>query len=60
MGSEFAQFIEWREYEQLEWKLIENIEMHKNTQKFFKDLNNFYKENKALWELDYDNKDFNG
>ena len=28
MGSEFAQFIEWREYEELEWKLINNFEMH--------------------------------
>ncbi|MBQ6820110.1 MAG: 1,4-alpha-glucan branching protein GlgB [Clostridium sp.] len=58
MGCEFAQFIEWREYEQLEWKLIEHYDMHRNTQIFTKDLNNFYKENKALWELDYDTAGF--
>ena len=54
MGYEFAQFIEWREYEELEWKLIDGFDMHKNTQIFSRELNNFYKENKALWELDYD------
>lgn len=54
MGCEFAQFIEWREYEELEWKLIDNLEMHKNTQEFVRELNKFYKENRALWELDYD------
>lgn len=58
MGYEFAQFIEWREYEQLEWKLIDNFEMHKKTQDYCKKLNHLYKENKALWELDYDNNGF--
>lgn len=58
MGSEFGQFIEWREYEQLEWKLIKEFETHKKTQNYFKELNEFYKENKALWELDYDEKGF--
>lgn len=54
MGAEFGQFIEWREYEELEWKLIEQYPMHKKTQKFVRSLNNFYKKNRALWELDYD------
>ena len=58
MGSEFAQFIEWREYEELEWKLINNFEMHKLTQSYVKDLNRFYKNNKSLWELDYDIRGF--
>lgn len=58
MGYEFAQFIEWREYEQLEWKLIENFEMHKVTQDYCKTLNRFYKEHNALWELDYDTNGF--
>lgn len=58
MGSEFAQFIEWREYEELEWKLINNFEMHKLTQSYVKDLNRFYKNNRSLWELDYDIRGF--
>lgn len=52
MGSEFAQFIEWREYESLEWKLIEQFDMHRITNGYFKDLNHLYLENKALWQLD--------
>ena len=58
MGCEFAQFIEWREYEELEWKLIDKFKMHKDTQGFVKELNNFYKDNKALWELDYEPSGF--
>ena len=54
MGSEFAQSIEWREYEGLKWDEIENEEMHKKTQLFFKDINNIYLDNKAMWQLDYD------
>lgn len=53
MGCEFGQFIEWREYEELEWKLIDNYPMHKDTQLFYKELNHLYKNNKSLWELDY-------
>ncbi|WP_349406489.1 1,4-alpha-glucan branching protein GlgB [Clostridium perfringens] len=58
MGCEFGQFIEWREYEELEWKLIDKFDMHRKTHNFFKDLNNFYKNNSELWELDYDQDGF--
>ncbi len=51
MGGEIAQFIEWRYYEQIEWKLLE-FEKHRQFQEFVKELNKFYKENKALWEID--------
>ena len=53
MGSEFGQFIEWRNREELEWKLIEQYDMHRDTKKFFKAMNSFYKENNALWHGDY-------
>ena len=39
MGSEFGQFEEWNEDKQLQWNLIEEFEMHKKTQLFFKDMN---------------------
>ena len=58
MGTEFAQFVEWREWEELQWKVIDEFEIHKKTSNFFKDLNRLYLENKALWELDYDEKGF--
>ncbi|WP_297430150.1 1,4-alpha-glucan branching protein GlgB [Clostridium sp.] len=59
MGCEFAQTIEWREYSQLEWSLIDDVEMSKKTQLFFRDLNNLYISNKAFWELDHDYRGFN-
>lgn len=58
MGSEFGQFIEWREYEELEWMLIDKYEMHKKTHDYFKELNKFYKFNKALWEKDHEHSGF--
>lgn len=58
MGCEFAQTIEWREYKELEWNLIDDLEMHKKTQLFFKDLNKLYINNRAFWELDHDYRGF--
>lgn len=51
MGQEIAQFIEWREYEELEWFLLK-YENHANHQKFMMQLNRFYLEHPALWEND--------
>ncbi len=51
MGQEFAQFIEWRYYEELEWKLLE-FETHRQMQYFVKELNHFYRSEAALWQLD--------
>ena len=52
MGSEFAQFVEWRDSEALQWQVIDQYPIHKNVQNYFKTLNNFYKENPSLWQLD--------
>jgi 1,4-alpha-glucan branching enzyme len=51
MGHEIAQFIEWREYEGLEWFLL-GYENHEKHQRFIKDLNHIYTENPALWSDD--------
>lgn len=58
MGCEFGQDIEWREYEELKWNLIEENEFNKKTLRFFKDINKLYIDNKALWELDHDYSGF--
>ena len=51
MGHEIAQFIEWREYEQLEWFLLE-YENHEKHKRFVKELNQLYLEHPALWADD--------
>lgn len=51
MGSEFGQFLEWRFDDQLEWNLLD-MDNHKKLHAFVKDLNHFYKDNKALWECE--------
>lgn len=58
MGSEFGQFIEWRHREELEWKLIDQYDMHRDTLKFFKAINQFYKQNNALSQGDYEANGF--
>lgn len=53
MGDEFAQFIEWRFYEQLDWVLLD-YETHRQMMEYSKQLNHFYKEHKALHANDMD------
>lgn len=59
MGCEFGQGLEWRYAYGLEWQLLE-YEQHSKIKDFVKDLNNLYKDEKALWELDntYNGFDF--
>jgi 1,4-alpha-glucan branching enzyme len=53
MGNEFAQFIEWNYAKPLEWFMLEH-EKHKRMQRYVKELNKFYLENKPFWENDSD------
>ncbi|MBE6760884.1 MAG: 1,4-alpha-glucan branching protein GlgB [Ruminococcaceae bacterium] len=52
MGQEFAQFNEWRYYEQLDWFLLQ-FEAHKKMQDFVRALNKFYLSEPALWQQDF-------
>jgi len=52
MGGEFAQFIEWRYYEGLEWHLLD-FEMHQKFHTYVQHLNWIYRREKAFWDLDH-------
>jgi len=57
MGNEFGQFIEWDYKKSLDWHLL-NYDMHKKLQNYVRDLNKLYKEEKALYELDFSYEGF--
>ena len=51
MGSEFAQGAEWNHDSSLDWHLLD-IDLHKGMQTLVRDLNNLYRAQPALHELD--------
>ena len=51
MGSEFGQFLEWKYNHELEWGNLED-KLNLKMQGFTSHLNQFYKEHKALWQID--------
>lgn len=57
MGSEFGQFSEWSEERSLDWHLLD-YEKHSQMQKWSKDLNHFYRNQPALYEVDFDEEGF--
>ena len=57
MGGEFGQGLEWRYAYGLEWKLLDR-EQHAKTKVFVKELNNLYRKEKALYEIDNSYKGF--
>lgn len=52
MGSEIGQWNEWNCNQSLDWHLLD-WEPHQKTQRFVKDLNRVYKDNRPLWEIDF-------
>lgn len=53
MGNEFAQFIEWKYDQGLDWLLLE-YDRHRQMQSYVRDLNHFYLDNSCLWNNDTD------
>jgi len=52
MGNEFAQWSEWTEQHSIDWHLLQ-WENHKGIQDLVKDLNQVYKNERALYEVDF-------
>lgn len=52
MGGEFAQLKEWNHDAELDWNLLEKSN-HQGVQSLVRDLNQVYRDNRALHELDF-------
>jgi 1,4-alpha-glucan branching enzyme len=57
MGGEFGQRREWQHEESLEWHVLQYPE-HAGVQRWVRDLNRFYRDNPALYELDFSSEGF--
>lgn len=53
MGGEFGQFIEWKDTDSLDWFLLD-YDMHRKLHSYVRELNYFYRQQPAFWELDQD------
>ncbi len=58
MGGEFGQLSEWYCKVSLDWHLAEQEALHHQLQYFVQNLNEMYKEQPALWEVDFSNEGF--
>ncbi len=52
MGSEFGQFDEWKDMEDLDWELV-GYPMHGKTRHYVRSLNAIYMKEKAMWQQDH-------
>ncbi|MCM8773157.1 MAG: 1,4-alpha-glucan branching protein GlgB [Candidatus Omnitrophica bacterium] len=57
MGEEFGQWREWNHEESLDWHLL-NYPMHQGVKKWVRDLNHFYRNEPALYEIDFSYEGF--
>ncbi len=57
MGAEFGQWLEWAHDESLEWHLLQYLP-HSGLQRWVSDLNQFYRGQPALYELDFEQAGF--
>jgi 1,4-alpha-glucan branching enzyme len=57
MGGEIGQWKEWVHEESMEWHALDD-HYHRGIQKWLKDLNHFYRNEPALYELEFSNGGF--
>ncbi|NLY19934.1 MAG: 1,4-alpha-glucan branching protein GlgB [Tissierellia bacterium] len=51
MGGEFGQFIEWNEWKELDWHLLD-YDMHRDLSNYVGELNKFYIDNAEFYDID--------
>jgi 1,4-alpha-glucan branching enzyme len=52
MGSEIGQYEEWNSASAIPWELLQ-FDYHRKLQNFARELNQFYRQNRALYEVDF-------
>ncbi len=57
MGNEFGQTSEWNEASELDWQLLQ-YECHDKLKNYVRDLSHLYKQETALFELQFEQKGF--
>jgi 1,4-alpha-glucan branching enzyme len=57
MGGEFAQEAEWSHERSLDWHLLED-RAHAGVQRLVRDLNAVYRDERALWDMDFSPEGF--
>ena len=57
MGQDIGEFDEWNENREVEWDLLQ-YEDHQGVNRLMQDLNHFYREHPALYELDTESEGF--
>lgn len=58
MTTDIGQYNEWNSESQLEWNLLELVEMNKKLNLYASDLNTLYKTHPALYEVDFRSEGF--
>lgn len=57
MGGEFGQYSEWNHEKSLDWHLLD-YQPHQNMLNWIRDLNSIYKDEKALYEFQFEDRGF--
>src|SRR5690606_37412848 len=57
MGGEFGQSAEWNHDRSLDWHLLQ-YDFHRGVQQLVRELNQFYKDEKALFQYPFDHRGF--
>jgi 1,4-alpha-glucan branching enzyme len=58
MTTDIAQFNEWNFESSVEWELLNNSEINRKLNNYVRDLNKLYRDNPAMYELDFTSEGF--